>query len=607
MSKKIELLSPARDLNCGIEAILHGADAVYIGAPKFGARAAAGNSIKDIQILCDYAHLFGVRIYVTLNTILKDEELLEAEHLISQLYFVGVDALIIQDMGITMMDIPPIPLHASTQTDNRTAEKVKFLQSVGFTQVVLARELSLSEIKTIAENTTVALEVFIHGALCVSLSGQCYMSAAMTGRSANRGECAQCCRLPYSLLDVDGKVVFSDKYLLSLKDMNRSNALEQLLDVGVTSLKIEGRLKDVSYVKNVTAFYRSRLDEIFAKRSDFVRSSDGLSSLSFIPNVEKSFNRGFTSYFLNGRSADITSFDTPKSIGEPIGKVKEIRNNSFFVDTKKTLNNSDGIVFLNKEGSFDGCRINRVESNQLFPVEMPALAVGTMIYRNYNQLFEKQLTRQTAERKIKVEMVFSDNAFGFTLSLFDETGSHVMVTILFQKELARSSQEDNIKTQLAKLGGTIFCADDIKIHMSDNWFIPSSLLSDLRRKAIDRLMSVRRIRYPKELAKIKRADNTPYIDTSLTYLGNVANKKAENFYYQHGVNTIEQAFELKPQREATLMFTKHCLLYSMGICVKNQLSSSSFHQPYFLVYKDLKYRLKFDCSNCQMLIAKENK
>ena len=412
-SRKIELLSPAKDLQCGIEAINHGADAVYIGAPKFGARAAVGNSLEDIGILCRYAHLYGVRIYVTLNTILKDEELDEVELMIWELWRVGVDALIIQDMGIMKLHLPPIPLHASTQMDNRTSEKVQFLEKVGFKQVVLARELSLNEIRQISEHTTVPLEVFVHGALCVSYSGQCYLSAALSGRSANRGECAQYCRLPYTMVDSTGKEIVSEKHLLSLKDMNRSEHLEALLDAGVSSLKIEGRLKDITYVKNVTAFYRKKLDEIFTRRKEYIRSSLGKSVFTFEPVVEKSFNRGFTSFFLKGRTSNITAFDTPKSLGELVGSVKEIKGNSFTISGLKQLNNGDGLVFFNKQGVLEGFRVNRVDANRVYPLEMPSILPKTPLYRNFDHAFEKLLAKPSAERKLGVQIQFLDNAFGF--------------------------------------------------------------------------------------------------------------------------------------------------------------------------------------------------
>ena len=373
--RKIELLAPAKNLECGIEAVNHGADAVYIGAPKFGARAAAVNSLEDIAALTDYAHLYGVRIYVTVNTILKDEELEETERMIDALYRIGVDALIVQDMGITRLNLPPIPLHASTQMDNRTPEKVRFLADAGFKQVVLARELSLHEIEGIHRACPdVPLEVFVHGALCVSYSGQCYVSQACFGRSANRGECAQFCRLPFSLVDADGKVIVRDKHLLSLKDLNQSELLEQLLDAGATSLKIEGRLKDVTYVKNVTAAYRQKLDEILARRPEYARASSGRCHYTFTPRLDKSFSRGFTHYFLQGRERDIASFDTPKSLGEAMGTMKEQRGGWISVAGVKPFHNGDGVCYLDEQGRLQGFRINRVDGNKLYPAgEMPRI------------------------------------------------------------------------------------------------------------------------------------------------------------------------------------------------------------------------------------------
>ena len=402
--RKIELLAPARNLECGIEAVNHGADAVYIGAPKFGARAAATNSMDDIGRLTDYAHLYGVRIYVTVNTILKDEELKETEDMIWELYRRGVDALIVQDMGLTRLNLPPIPLHASTQMDNRTAGKVRFLAEAGFRQVVLARELSLDEIAAIHKTCPdTPLEVFVHGALCVSYSGQCYASQACFGRSANRGECAQFCRLPFSLVDADGRVVVKDKHLLSLKDMNRLDMLEQLLDAGVTSLKIEGRLKDVAYVKNVTAAYSQRLDAILKRRKEYVRASSGTCRLDFRPQPEKSFSRGFTHYFLEGRGEDIASFDTPKSLGEAMGTLKEQRGGWVSVAGVKPFHNGDGVCYLDEQGRLQGFRINRVEGNKLFPAgNVVRIRPRTPLFRNLDQEFERALARKSAERKIEI-------------------------------------------------------------------------------------------------------------------------------------------------------------------------------------------------------------
>lgn len=602
-SRPIELLSPAKDLNCGMEAINHGADAVYIGAPKFGARAAAGNSLEDIRELCDYAHLYGARIYVTLNTILKEEELEEAERMIWDLWHAGTDALIVQDMGITRLNLPPIPLHASTQTDNRTPEKVRFLQAAGFTQVVLARELSLNEIRRIAEATTVPLEVFVHGALCVSYSGQCYLSAALSGRSANRGECAQYCRLPYTMVDATGAEIVTHKHLLSLKDMNRSDQLEALLDAGVSSLKIEGRLKDVDYVKNITAYYRKKLDAVLSRRPEYRRASAGRSTYTFEPVAEKSFNRGFTPFLLEGRTADITAFNTPKSLGEPVGTVKEIKGNSFTVAGLKQLNNGDGLVFFNRKGELEGFRVNRVEANWGFPLDMPQLAPKTPLYRNFDQVFDKLLAKPSAERRLSVKIEFLDNPFGFTLCMEDETGARIMLAEPFAKELARREQQDNIRTQLSKLGNTPFEASEVVVGLSENWFVPSSLLADMRRRGVEKLLEVRRARYPRETVKrVRLSEPIPFPERSLTYLGNVANGKARSFYQDHGVEQVDPAFELSPRKDVPLMFTKHCLRYSMGWCPTYQKNKSPYKEPYYLLYKDTCLRLQFDCKHCQMLV-----
>ena len=601
--RPIELLSPAKDLACGIEAIRHGADAVYIGAPRFSARAAAGNTTDDIRALCDYAHLFGARVYVALNTILKEEELKEAERIIHRLYEAGADALITQDMAIATMDLPPIPLHASTQMDNRTPEKVRFLQDVGFTQVVLARELSLEQIREIARRTTVPLEVFVHGALCVSYSGQCYLSAALGGRSANRGECAQYCRLPYTLVDADGREIAAGKHLLSLKDMNRGDYLEDLLDAGVSSLKIEGRLKEVSYVKNVTAWYRRRLDAILARRPEYRKASAGHCDYTFEPAAEKSFNRGFTPFFLRGRSRDITSFDTPKSAGEPVGTVKDVRGNSFSLQGATTLRNGDGLTFFNERGTLEGFRVNRVEADRVFTLERPALRPGTRLYRNHDQAFERLLEKPSAERRLSLQMEFTDNAFGFTLCLTDETGARVMLAKPFPKETARVEQTGNIRTQLSKLGGTPFEATEIDVRLSGRWFVPSSLLAEMRREGIERLLAVRRVRYRRELARIDRTSTIPYPERTLTYLGNVSNSLAEAFYRQHGVERVEKAFELSPRTGVPLMFTKHCLRYSMGWCPVHQKGQSPYKEPYYLRYKDTLLRLRFRCDECRMEIS----
>lgn len=601
--RKIELLAPAKNLECGIAAIDHGADAVYIGAPKFGARAAAVNSLEDIAALVEYAHLYNARIYVTVNTILKDEELQETEKMIWALFRAGVDALIVQDMGITGLNLPPIPLHASTQMDNRTVEKVRFLADAGFRQVVLARELSLREISKIHEACPdVPLEIFVHGALCVSYSGQCYVSQACFGRSANRGECAQFCRLPFSLVDAEGRVIVKDKHLLSLKDLNRSDELEALLDAGASSFKIEGRLKDVSYVKNVTAAYRRKLDAIFARRKEYARASSGSCRYAFNPQLDKSFSRGFTHYYLHGRTKDVFSFDTPKSLGEEMGTMKEARGNYLTVAGLKSFNNGDGVCYIDEQGRLQGFRINRVEGNKLYPQEMPRIKPRTVLYRNFDQEFEKILARKSSERRIAVSVRLTDTPFGFALTLTDEDDNSVTLSLAREKEPARTPQEENLKTQLAKFGNTPFEAVRIDIDFAGNWFLPASVLADFRRQAVEKLISARRINYRRELFVLKPTAHA-FPQSTLTYLGNVMNAQAVSFYAGHGVASIAPAFERAPAEKAVLMFCKHCLRYSMGWCPVHQRERSPYREPYYLMSTDGKrFRLEFDCKNCQMKV-----
>ena len=601
--RKIELLAPAKNLECGIAAIDHGADAVYIGAPKFGARAAAVNTLEDIAALVEYAHLYNARIYVTVNTILKDEELQETEKMIWALFRAGVDALIVQDMGITGLNLPPIPLHASTQMDNRTVEKVRFLADAGFRQVVLARELSLREISKIHEACPdVPLEIFVHGALCVSYSGQCYVSQACFGRSANRGECAQFCRLPFSLVDAEGRVIVKDKHLLSLKDLNQSDELEALLDAGASSFKIEGRLKDVSYVKNVTAAYRRKLDAIFARRKEYARASSGSCRYAFNPQLDKSFSRGFTHYYLHGRTKDVFSFDTPKSLGEEMGTMKEARGNYLTVAGLKSFNNGDGVCYIDEQGRLQGFRINRVEGNKLYPQEMPRIKPRTVLYRNFDQEFEKILVRKSSERRIAVSVRLTDTPFGFALTLTDEDDNSVTLSLAREKEPARTPQEENLKTQLAKFGNTPFEAVRIDIDFAGNWFLPASVLADFRRQAVEKLISARRINYRRELFVLKPTAHA-FPQSTLTYLGNVMNAQAVSFYAGHGVASIAPAFERAPAEKAVLMFCKHCLRYSMGWCPVHQRERSPYREPYYLVSTDGKrFRLEFDCKNCQMKV-----
>lgn len=610
--RKIELLAPAKNSETGIAAIDHGADAVYIGAPEFSARAAAGNSLADIQKLIEYAHIFNAKVYIALNTILYDDELPKVEKLIRRLYDMYADALIIQDMGILHLDIPPIPLHASTQCDNRTIEKIRFLEDTGFSQIVLARELSLKEIKEIAQQTTVPLEVFVHGALCVSYSGQCYISEALSGRSANRGECAQYCRLPYTLRDRNGKAIYANKHLLSLKDLNRSDHLEALLDAGVSSLKIEGRLKDISYVKNITAHYRSRLDAIFEKRPEYMRSSSGETELFFQPNPTKSFNRGFTEYFLSGRKKNFISENTPKSIGEAIGNIIDLNRSSFTVSGSKTVHNGDGLCFLNAKGELEGFRVNRTEwsdSNQsaqrrqtIFPLQMPILERGMTLFRNHDHEFEQTLLKKSAERKIKVDLNLEENNFGFSLTAVDEDFCSTTVAIPFPKDLAQKPQQENIRLQLTKLGNTPFEVSRFTNALLQNWFIPSSVLSQMRRQVIEKLLSVRKITFNRAYRNRLPENKFPYPAANLSYTGNVANAKALEFYSEHGVRDIEKAYEQEKKEGVPVMFNKYCIKYQLGYCPKENKTGQLPEEPLTLTTGSKELQVVFDCKNCEMRI-----
>ena len=603
-SRKIELLAPAKNLETGIAAINHGADAVYIGAAQFGARQAAGNSVEDIARLVEYAHLFGVKVYVTLNTIIYDDEVASVEQLVAELYKVGVDALIVQDMGIAGRNIPPIPLHASTQMDNRTVEKAKFLAGVGFPRIVLARELSLSEIKEIHDAVPdTELEVFVHGALCVSYSGQCYASQHCFGRSANRGACAQFCRLPFDLVDAEGTVVMRDKHLLSLKDMNRSAHIEQMLDAGVTSFKIEGRLKDVSYVKNITAYYRAKLDEVFARRPEYERASYGKCAAQFTPAPEKSFSRGFTDYMLNGSKDEMTSFDTPKSKGEYMGRVKFVSRN-FFTFTGKDFNNGDGACFVSRDGRLKGFHINRVEGNRIFPQTMPQVESGDELYRNYDCDFERQLSRPDVARRMRVDLTLCENADGFVLKGIDESGLECSVSTVFEKQEARTSQRDNIVKQLGKWGNTPFEVGEVNVEFSSEWFVPSSLLSDMRRSLCEKL--IKRHNEEDSREDMRLADNAiPFVADELDYKGNVSNSHAKAFYMKHGVKSLMPAFENEPVDNAVVMFCKHCIKFSLGWCTKSG-AKHAFKEPFYLVSGDGKrFRLSFDCKECMMKVIAE--
>lgn len=604
--RTIELLAPAKNLECGIEAIKHGADAVYIGAGRFGARQAAGNSVEDIAQLAGFAHFYGAKVYVTVNTILKDSELTDAEKLIWQLYEAGADALLVQDMAVLRMKLPPIALHASTQCDVRSADKVRFLAGCGFTRVVLARELSLAEITEIHKACPdVELECFVHGALCVSYSGQCYASQYCFGRSANRGECAQFCRLKFDLVDSDGNTLIAGKHLLSLRDMNRMAYLEELMDAGVCSFKIEGRLKEVSYVKNVTAAYSQAIEKILIRRDEFVRASSGRSVPHFSPDVNRSFNRGFTDYFLHGRTDDIWSFGTPKSIGEKMGPVKEVGRGWIKVSGFKAFHNGDGICFFNRAGELEGYRVNRVEGNRVFLFlesgEMPSLSAGTELYRNFDIEFEKVLSRESATRKIGVDILFEEIPSGYQVTVTDEDGLSATASVEWKKEDARTPQQENIRTQLGKMGNTGFEVQNVEVRLEGERFIPSSLLSDLRRQVTAGLERVRLDSYVRP--GVGASANPKYPIEKLTYLGNVMNAQARTFYQDHGVTGIDDAFEKTQPDSATVMFCRHCIKNAMGLCTKNPRRDMKVQEPLWLVSQDgRRFRLRFDCSKCQMEI-----
>lgn len=602
--RAIELLAPAKNVETGIEAILHGADAVYIGAPRYGARAAAGCTIADIEHLCRFAHTYNARVYVALNTILYKDELQDAQRIIYELYHAGVDALIVQDMALLDMKLPPIALHASTQCDNRTPQRVKFLANAGFSQVVLARELSLQEISNISASTDVPLEVFVHGALCVSYSGQCYMSAALTGRSANRGECAQCCRLPYTLVDGNGKKTAIDKHLLSLKDLNQSNRIEELLDAGASSFKIEGRLKDIAYVKNITAYYRQEIDKILARRSnEFYRASDGISTISFTPNPYKSFNRGFTHYFLDGRNQEsIIQPDTPKSIGEPVGIIKRIINNrSCVVKTTEELHNGDGLCYFDKQGSFHGFRLNRVEGNTLHAATTQNFTVEAKLYRNSDHCFDTSLQRPTAQRHIEVEITLSEQPSGYAITITDgkTTTTHRCDT---EKTLSRTPQAERQRQELAKLGNTPYRAAIVHIKLDKDYFIPPSQLSTWRREAIEWFERIHRIAYRSD--RRKQASSQPsWETTTVDYHANIANPIANDFYHRHGVSSATPAFELSPVKDAELMRTRHCIRHHLGACLRTP-QGKNLVAPLTLQQGNVTLALHFDCARCEMVIKK---
>ncbi|WP_251621499.1 peptidase U32 family protein [Odoribacter lunatus] len=597
--RKIELLAPARDIAIGKAAIDNGADAVYIGGPAFGARKSAGNSLDDIAALVEYAHRFYCRVFVTLNTILFDSELAEVEQMIKQLYRIGVDALIIQDPGILKLDIPPISLHASTQMHNYDMERIRFLDRLGFQRIVLARELSLEQIKAIRKEIKAELEVFIHGALCVSMSGQCYLSQYMFGRSANRGECAQPCRMKWSLKDSRENRLIRERYLLSLKDLNLSEYIPDLIESGIDSLKIEGRLKDESYVANVTNHYHRLIEAALKQQCNVGRVGTGMVSTAFEPDPERSFNRGCSSYFFTGRPKSLVNMNTPKSVGKPIGKVLEVRGNRLLLDTVETLSNGDGLCYL-QNGELKGIRVNIAEGNRITANEPVKVAVGTMLYRNYDRRFITDIEKQKSIRKIRITIGVEENCGKLKLTAIDEdnTKTEVESGNCFEKA-SNSQQKERILQQLKKCGDTCFVCKQVH-YSGDTLFIPSAELNTLKRKLLDNLMAER-----EKVRKIIRRepfDETVVYKTNIDWHGNVVNRKAEEFYKEHGAQNVEEGFEKTGDAgECDVMRTRYCILHELGRCRKKN-TNKDLEFPLYLYNDKHCFRLEFDCTACCMKV-----
>lgn len=606
MSKltNIELLSPAKNAETAIAAVQHGADAVYIGAPKFGARAAVGNNLEDIAKAVDYAHYFNSKIYSTVNTVLYDSELKEAEKMIRDLYRIGVDAIIVQDMSILRMDIPPIQLHASTQCDIRTPEKAKFLESVGFSQLVLARELTIDEIKAIRNAVSVPLEYFVHGALCVSYSGRCNASCYFKDRSANRGECSQICRLPYNVYDENG-LIMKEKHILSLKDFNLSDRLEDLLEAGVSSFKIEGRLKEVQYVKNVTALYNNRLNEICTNNPDkYRRSSFGTCEYTFEPNPEKSFNRGFTHYFNETRSPKqkLASIYSPKSIGEKIGTVQKCFKNTITIKGNAKLCNGDGLVYI-KNDELLGFRANKVTGNSVQLLNNIQIAPGTTIYRNLDKSFSDLLSKDSATRKIGISVALAKTEKGLRIDGSDEIGNTCSAFYPFEAEKAKNDQTEYQKRIISKLGNTNYVLQNLDNNAVSDLFIPASILTEIRRIIIESLESSQRTNY--KFAYRKEEDKKakcPY--GNLIFSDNVANSLSRAFYTEHGAESIEPAMEVsKDLKNPILMTTRYCIRRQLDACLKEK-GHNKIGKHLVLESNDIKMSVEFDCKNCQMILRK---
>ena len=603
---RIELLAPARDLETGLAAIDCGADAVYIGAARFGAREAAGNSLEAIEQLSAYAHVYWAKVYAVVNTLLYDEELPAAVALIHRLYQVGVDALIIQDLGLLECDLPPLPLIASTQMHNHTPERVKFLEGVGFQRAILARELNLEQIRAIRLQTTLELECFIHGALCVSYSGQCYLSYAIGGRSGNRGQCAQSCRQPYSLADRDSKAIQAPRYLLSLRDLNLTASLGDLLKAGVTSFKIEGRLKDRSYVTNIVSHYRRELDRLLEGSPDRP-SSSGRCTYTFIPDPLKTFNRGYTSYFLRGRGEPVASPDTPKSTGEPLGKVKSLDRSSFSLDREAAILPGDGLCFFDQDGELAGAAVYRVVGRKIYLDSLEGLRLGTQVYRNHDRLFQAALEKDPAQRKIAVTFQLEETPSGFRLAAQDEDGNRASFDLECEKipaekpEVARAS----VEKQLQKTGGTEFACRQVEFSLQIPYFIPVSALNALRRGALAALAHGREQNRPRPAGGIL-PNAIPFPEKKLTYLGNVLNQKAAAFYRRHGVTSIAPAAESGLDMHGLkVMTTKYCLKYQLGACPKEP-EATRLNEPLSLVNEHGEiFPLRFNCALCQMEVYRK--
>jgi putative protease len=603
-AKTIELLAPAKNLICGRAAIAHGADAVYIGGPKFGAREDAGNSLQDIEKLVSEAQIFGVKVFIALNTILYDHELEEANRQIRNLYQMGVDALIIQDPGILEMDLPPISLHASTQFHNYHPEQLRFLEAVHFKRAVLARELTLEQIRDIRSQTTIELETFIHGALCVSFSGRCYLSHAIGGRSANRGACAQPCRKLYTLHDSEKRIITADQHLLSLKDLNHSHSIRELAEAGVQSLKIEGRLKDADYVKNITSFYRQKIDAFLEDQPEFRKASAGKVIFSFDANPEKSFNRGATGYFLHGRSKEITSFRSPKFLGEVAGVVSKVTPTFFELQTSIVIANNDGLVFISRSGESIGIKVNTAVGTRVFPDKLNGIYPGATVYRNYDHHFQQQLKADLTVRKIGLCIEICELDKGFELRAKDETGVEVSSIYEVIKTPARDPLKsgETIRHQLSKTGDTPYFVTSVETNGTEQYFFQASVLNSQRRILLDRITALRMKKSPE--AVINKPNNFPYPATEIGYEGNISNRLAMQFYKRHGVENPEMAFEKTSAHQGkTVMTMKHCLKFQLGFCRKyGGTPPEHFSEPYFLNDGKNSLKLDFDCHQCVMKV-----